>query len=79
MAMPITQTAKPLFAGFEAVQKFVTREIAAFNLTTARLRIFRETKTQLEALSDRDLADIGISRCAIKDIARQEAMKVTLK
>ncbi|MDA0223741.1 MAG: DUF1127 domain-containing protein [Rhodobacterales bacterium] len=79
MAMPITLNTKPFSTGFEAVQNFISREIAAFNLTSARVRAFRETKTQLEALSNRDLADIGISRCAIQGIARDEAMKVTLK
>lgn len=36
-------------------------------------RMFDRTKRELEALSDRELDDIGISRWMISDIARETA------
>lgn len=38
---------------------------------------YRKTYRELAALSDRDLADIGISRVQIGDIATEHAMDVT--
>ena len=35
-----------------------------------RYRAYRETVAQLEALSDRELADIGMERLALRRIAR---------
>ena len=35
-----------------------------------RRRVYNETYAQLNALSDRDLSDIGVSRLQIGDIAR---------
>ena len=39
----------------------------------AAYRVYLETRNELEALSDRELADLGISRLNIRDIARQAA------
>ena len=36
----------------------------------ADYRAFVETRNELEALSDRELADLGIARFAINDVAR---------
>ena len=36
-------------------------------------RIYDRTVTELNALSDRDLTDLGISRLGIADIAREAA------
>ncbi|MFO1142108.1 MAG: DUF1127 domain-containing protein [Amaricoccus sp.] len=33
-------------------------------------RLYRATVTELDALNDRELADLGISRLSIRDIAR---------
>jgi len=52
---------------------FVARETAAFRKTSARLKTFRATIAQLEALSDRELRDIGIARCSIRSIALERA------
>jgi uncharacterized protein YjiS (DUF1127 family) len=38
-----------------------------------RRRLYNETYSQLAALSDRDLWDIGLSRLQITDIARDAA------
>ncbi|MDJ0628797.1 MAG: DUF1127 domain-containing protein [Rhodobacter sp.] len=36
-------------------------------------RVFRTTLNELNALSERDLADLGISRENIRDVAREAA------
>jgi uncharacterized protein YjiS (DUF1127 family) len=41
-----------------------------------RRRIYRTTLTELRALSDRDLADLGLHRSMIKRIALEAANKV---
>jgi uncharacterized protein YjiS (DUF1127 family) len=40
---------------------------------SARRRIYAQTVRELSNLSDRDLADLGISRFAIRDIAIEAA------
>jgi uncharacterized protein YjiS (DUF1127 family) len=42
-------------------------------LALHRRRLFNQTVRELNALSDRDLADLGIHASMIKDIARQAA------
>lgn len=37
----------------------------------AKYRAYLETLTELKAMSDRDLADIGLARHAIGDVARE--------
>ncbi len=39
----------------------------------ARNRAFRTTRDELSAMSDRDLADLGLSRFQIEDVAREAA------
>ncbi|GAA3854416.1 DUF1127 domain-containing protein [Celeribacter arenosi] len=39
----------------------------------ARYRVYRETVNELEALSDRDLADLGLSRATVKAVAYEAA------
>jgi uncharacterized protein YjiS (DUF1127 family) len=36
--------------------------------------IYRQTYEELSALSDRELADLGISRISIPDVAREAAL-----
>jgi uncharacterized protein YjiS (DUF1127 family) len=36
-------------------------------------RSYRQTYEELEALSDRELADLGLSRHSIRDVAREAA------
>ena len=44
-----------------------------FVAAAAKRKIYRTTLTELESLSSRDLADLGISRSSIKEIAREAA------
>lgn len=39
-------------------------------------RQYNSTKRELESLTNRELADIGISRWDIKNVAREQATKV---
>ena len=39
----------------------------------ADFRVYRATYGELDALSDRELADIGMSRLNVADVARQSA------
>ena len=48
---------------------------AAWQANRDRRAVFARTYNELSALSDRDLADIGIARRDISEIARQEAAK----
>ncbi len=51
-------------------QQGVAGYIARLRKAWADYRLYRETLVELRALSDRDLADLGISRHALTDIAR---------
>ena len=39
----------------------------------ARRQLFNRTLSELSALSDRDLADLGLNRASIGDVAREAA------
>lgn len=45
----------------------------AFVLAMRQRRLFEETVRQLDSLTDRELADLGISRLVIVDVAREAA------
>lgn len=62
---PRTEAALPL--------GWVSEMIEAFKLRRSRRAAYRETLTELKAMSDRDLADIGLSRMMIDDVALEAA------
>jgi uncharacterized protein YjiS (DUF1127 family) len=47
--------------------------VAGIRAAVQRNRIYRDTLAELESLNDRELADIGLSRVQIRDIAREHA------
>ncbi|MEX5598149.1 DUF1127 domain-containing protein [Pseudophaeobacter sp. C1-32P7] len=47
--------------------------VANFRTTLARWSEYRRTYAELENLSNRELADIGVRRCDISNIARLHA------
>ena len=47
--------------------------IAGIRAQAQRRRIFTRTLRELESLSDRDLADLGMHRLSIRDVARTAA------
>ncbi len=55
-----------LFSGFEALRLRMADK-------TRRAHAYRQTYRQLEAMTDRELADIGISRLQIAEIAEEAA------
>ncbi len=66
MAMAHTQTAvknAPLFSFAAMIEDAKSR--------FARRRIYRQTVNELSALSNRDLADLGLHRSMIRRLAKQ--------
>lgn len=47
--------------------------ITAFREANARRALYAQTLQELNALSDRDLSDLGMSRASIAHVARQAA------
>lgn len=47
--------------------------LRVYNEGAARRRVYRQTLTELSALSDRDLADLGIHRALIRRVALEAA------
>lgn len=47
------------------------RWFAELHQAWTRFKSYRDTLAELDAMSDRDLADIGISRLSIREIARE--------
>ncbi len=47
--------------------------VAAYRVRTEQYRTYRRTIRELSDLSDRALADLGLSRSMIKSIAREAA------
>jgi len=47
--------------------------IEGYKAASVRRKLYRKTVSELSALSNHDLSDIGISRGQIEDIARKHA------
>ena len=47
----------------------------AWKIARAKRAVFNRTYNELNALDDRDLADIGIARGAVRNLAREVAEK----
>jgi uncharacterized protein YjiS (DUF1127 family) len=67
----ITGNAAPAFGFGQRFTAFVER---ARQARKAR-EIYRQTYEELSVLTDRDLADLGISRISIPDVAREAARR----
>lgn len=63
----ITASKSPLY--------FLSRIVDGVRAATSRSRMYARTTRELSALSDHELADIGISRGEIRFIAREAASK----
>ena len=61
------------FAGASLWQSLSTSLTTTLVQRLAQRRAYRATFSELSALSDRDLADIGLYRADIEDIARKAA------
>lgn len=51
----------------------IAHPFAALHLMAQRRRVYVQTVTELEALSDRDLADLGLHRSTIRAVAKDAA------
>ena len=60
---------QPALGGFSGL-------VAAFNARRARRKVFNQTFRELSALSNRDLADLGLSRGEIRRVAFQAANEI---
>lgn len=60
------------FAGFSFAQRFAAFR-ADLTEKVAKRKTYRTTLNELRDLSDRDLADLGLSRSMIKGIALEAA------
>lgn len=68
----------PAFAGYDVPEtdgalNGLRRFFANWSAWTDERRAYRQAVTELSALSDRNLADIGVSRVDIHAIARETA------
>lgn len=59
-------------AGFAAR---ISRMIGGLKDTARRSALYRQTRRELDGLSDRDLADLGIQRSMIVTVAREAAYR----
>lgn len=70
--------AHPAFAGYDLAEEHggttrIRRLFRNFAVWMEERRAYRQAVFELNELSDRDLADIGIARCDIESIALQTA------
>lgn len=56
-----------------SISEFVAHFVASWKADRQRRALYNRTLGELRAMTDRDLADIGISRLQIGDIAREAA------
>lgn len=59
-----------------AFARRIARTLDALRRERARRAAYRSTHDELSALSARELADLGISRCDVAAIARRAAREV---
>ena len=50
--------------------------ISRIRKAIADYKLYRQTMEELESLSDRELNDLGLSRAALRDVARQAVYDV---
>lgn len=50
--------------------------VASVKLSLQRRATYQQTLTELQALTDRDLADLGLNRSLIRNVAREAAYGV---
>ncbi len=71
-------TTAPRIAGFflqNRIASFLRTAAAQISEKTRRNRAYRNTYAQLAAMTDHDLADIGITRFMIADVAAEAAAR----
>ena len=56
-----------------SIRDLIAHPLAALQLLAQRRRVYMQTVTELDALSDRDLADLGLHRSLIRAVAKDAA------
>ena len=56
-----------------SLRDLIAHPVAALKLMAQRRRVYVQTVTELQALSDRDLADLGLHRSMISAVAKDAA------
>lgn len=56
-----------------SLRDLIAHPVAALQLMAQRRRVYTQTVTELGALSDRDLADLGLHRSMIRAVAKDAA------
>ncbi len=75
MSMAFTQDRSAPFGAFKGLRSRSASLWTAMAEARARRASYRRTLSELLALNDRELADIGIARCDIRRLAREELLK----
>ncbi|GGE36502.1 DUF1127 domain-containing protein [Actibacterium pelagium] len=68
----MAHAAQTAYSGL-SIAGYISQAIANFRENLATRKLYLDTINELQSLDDRDLADIGISRGQIEDIARAHA------
>lgn len=79
MSKAISQSNQLLNTTFNHLRMWWGALIDAISVYEQSWARYHATYRELAALSDRDLADIGIPRSSIAKLAKEEAMKVGIK
>lgn len=75
MTMAHTEERTAPHGAFHALSRRVATLRATLSEARARRAAYRRTFAELDQLSDRELSDIGIARCDIHRLAREEYSK----
>lgn len=71
--MAFVQSNNVLDVTFEASRTFFHQKLEQMRDKRARRKIYKLTRSELIALNDRDLADLGIPRASITRVAMEAA------
>ena len=71
--MAITRVNRRPGALLDAVRTIFDQKLDKLDQALARRSVYRQTVFELSSLNDKDLADIGISRCGIRQLAKEAA------
>ena len=71
--MAITRSSSWIEGALDACRSLFSQKRDAVRVTLARWKVYRTTHFELMALTDRDLADLGIPRSSIRRLARETA------
>lgn len=71
--MAYTTYGNSIAASTETLRDRLVARINEFKTAAAKRKVYRTTLNELSALSNRDLADLGLSRSMIRSVALEAA------